>query len=35
MLTFKFTKDIQDKCILLRLAWDLGILEELCDLFDT
>ena len=31
-LTFKATKDIRDKYVLSRLAWDLGILEELCDL---
>ena len=27
--TFKATKDIRDKYVLSRLAWDLGILEEL------
>ena len=26
---FKATKDIRDKYVLSRLAWDLGILEEL------
>ena len=31
-LTFKATKDIRDKYVLSRLAWDLGILEELCNL---
>ncbi|MCD8224378.1 MAG: sn-glycerol-1-phosphate dehydrogenase [Clostridiales bacterium] len=30
-LTFKTTKDIRDKYILSRLAWDLGILDDLCD----
>jgi len=30
-LTFKATKDIRDKYVLSRLAWDLGILEELAD----
>ena len=30
--TFRVTKDIRDKYVLSRLAWDLGILEELCDL---
>ena len=29
-LSFKATKDIRDKYVLSRLAWDLGILEELC-----
>lgn len=28
--TFRATKDIRDKYVLSRLAWDLGILEELC-----
>jgi glycerol-1-phosphate dehydrogenase [NAD(P)+] len=28
--TFKATKDIRDKYVLSRLAWDLGILDELC-----
>ena len=28
-LTFKATKDIRDKYVLSRLAWDLGILDEL------
>ncbi len=31
-LTFKATKDIRDKYVLSRLAWDLGVLEELCQL---
>ena len=31
-LTFKATKDIRDKYVLSRLAWDLGILEDLCQL---
>jgi len=31
-LTFKSTKDIRDKYVLSRLAWDLGILDELCNL---
>ena len=30
-LTFKATKDIRDKYVLSRLAWDLGILEELAE----
>ena len=30
-LTFKATKDIRDKYVLSRLAWDLGILDELCE----
>ena len=30
-ITFKATKDIRDKYVLSRLAWDLGILEELCE----
>ena len=30
--TFRATKDIRDKYVLSRLAWDLGILDELCDL---
>ena len=29
-LTFMATKDIRDKYVLSRLAWDLGILDELC-----
>ena len=28
--TFRATKDIRDKYVLSRLAWDLGILEDLC-----
>ena len=31
-LTFRATKDIRDKYVLSRLAWDLGILDQLCDL---
>lgn len=31
-LTFKATKDIRDKYVLSRLAWDLGILDELAEL---
>ena len=31
-MTFKSTKDIRDKYVLSRLAWDLGILDELCEL---
>ena len=27
--TFKATKDIRDKYVLSRLAWDLGIIEEI------
>ena len=30
--TFRATKDIRDKYVLSRLAWDMGILEELCKL---
>lgn len=30
-LTFKSTKDIRDKYVLSRLAWDLGILDELAE----
>ena len=30
-MTFKVTKDIRDKYVLSRLAWDLGVLDELCD----
>ena len=29
-LSFCATKDIRDKYVLSRLAWDLGILDELC-----
>jgi glycerol-1-phosphate dehydrogenase [NAD(P)+] len=29
--TFKATKDIRDKYVLSRLAWDLGIIDELAD----
>lgn len=28
--TFRATKDIRDKYVLSRLAWDLGVLEDLC-----
>ncbi len=28
-MTFMATKDIRDKYVLSRLAWDLGVLEEL------
>ena len=31
-MTFRATKDIRDKYVLSRLAWDLGILEELCQI---
>ncbi len=31
-LTFAATKDIRDKYVLSRLAWDLGIIDELCEL---
>ncbi len=31
-LTFRSTKDIRDKYVLSRLAWDLGVLEELCEI---
>lgn len=31
-MTFKATKDIRDKYVLSRLAWDLGVLDELTDL---
>ena len=30
--TFRATKDIRDKYVLSRLAWDLGILDELCQM---
>ncbi len=30
-MTFRATKDIRDKYVLSRLAWDLGVLDELCD----
>ncbi len=29
--TFKATKDIRDKYVLSRLAWDIGVLDELCE----
>ena len=31
-ITFRATKDIRDKYVLSRFAWDLGILEELCQI---
>lgn len=31
-LTFQATKDIRDKYVLSRLAWDLGVMDELCNL---
>ena len=31
-LTFLATKDIRDKYVLARLAWDLGVTDELCAL---
>ncbi len=31
-MTFRATKDIRDKYVLSRLAWDLGILDALCEL---
>lgn len=31
-LTFEATKDIRDKYVLSRLAWDLGVIDELCQL---
>ncbi len=31
-MTFKSTKDIRDKYVLSRLTWDLGILDDLCQL---
>ena len=31
-ITFRATKDIRDKYVLSRLAWDLGILEDLCQI---
>ena len=30
--TFRATKDIRDKYVLSRLAWDLGVLDELCEI---
>ena len=30
-MTFRASKDIRDKYVLSRLAWDLGILDELCE----
>lgn len=30
-MTFRATKDVRDKYVLSRLAWDLGILEDLCE----
>ena len=32
IMTFKSTKDIRDKYVLSRLAWDLGVLDDLCAL---
>ncbi len=29
--TFRATKDIRDKYVLSRLAWDLGVLDDLCE----
>ena len=31
-LTFQATKDIRDKYVLSRLAWDLGVMDEMCAL---
>ena len=31
-LTFKATKDIRDKYVLSRLAWDIGVLDELANM---
>ncbi len=31
-MSFRATKDIRDKYVLSRLAWDLGILDALCEL---
>ncbi len=31
-VTFQATKDIRDKYVLSRLAWDLGVMDELCQL---
>ena len=31
-VTFQATKDIRDKYVLSRLAWDLGVMDELCAL---
>ena len=30
-MTFRATKDIRDKYVLSRLAWDLGILDDICE----
>ena len=30
-MTFRATKDIRDKYVLSRLAWDLGILDDMCE----
>ena len=30
-MTFRTTKDIRDKYVLSRLAWDLGVLDELAE----
>ena len=32
-MTFHATKDIRDKYVLSRLAWDLGVIDQLCELF--
>ena len=29
--SFKATKDIRDKYVASRLAWDLGLIEEFCE----
>ena len=31
-LSFQATRDIRDKYVLSRLAWDLGITDDLCQL---
>ena len=31
-MTFQATKDIRDKYVLSRLAWDMGVMDELCEL---
>ena len=31
-LTFQATEDIRDKYVLSRLAWDLGMMDDLCKL---
>lgn len=30
-LTFEATKDIRDKYVLSKLAWDMGVLDELAE----